>query len=250
MFLSTWKKINLSRIIIFSLAYIAYALFLVLSHTGIYIINILLLVSSVFNGGGSLVVFFIDDEERYKTAKKISKRVRRLMKLAIQVLKVVILVGSFVIYSGKQSDITLALAICMLAITLIGYVFDFIKYLMIKKAKETVKALDKKVEHVKDALHLSRDWNVVFLEDGTKLRFKAKEDVEWWTKYTLRKKKVEDESLVKYNGKLVFFANKDDVKYVTDVRDHEQEFAAIAKHLTDYKYKEVKEDEDTISSNI
>ncbi len=244
MLLSTWKKINLARIIIFSLVYIAYSLYLVVSDTGIYIVDILLFLSAILNAALSFITFFIDDEDKHKLAKKLSKKVKKMTKLFIQALKFIILAGSFVIYADEKSVTTLALAFLMLALTIIGLFIDWLKVFIVRKARDAAKAIDKGVEIVKDALHLSDDWNVVFLEGNRKLRFKAKEDVEWWTKYTLRRKGVEDGSLVKYNGKLVFFATKDDIRYVTDMRGYEKQFQEVSKDLTDYKYKteEVEED--------
>ncbi len=236
MLLSTWKKINLSRIIIFSIAYVVYALYLVIADKGIYIVNVLLLISAILNGILSIIVFFIDDEDAQKSAKKAFKKFKRSVKLGIQVLKLVILIGSFVIFADDKSATSLALACVMLSITIIGIIFDILKAYIAKTAKQAAHSVGKGIEHVKDALRLSDDWNQVSLTDGKKYRFKAKESVEWWTRYMLRKRGVKDGSLVKYGGRLVFFATKDDVSYVTDTRGHEEEFATASKTLTDYKY--------------
>ncbi len=236
MLMSTWKKLNLSRIILFSLAYVVYALYLVISGDGIYIVNVLLLASAVINGVLSVVLFFIDDEDRQKTAKKQFKKFKKTAKLFIQALKLLILAGSFVIYADERTSTSLALATLMLAITLLGVLFDLIKAYMAKKAKQAVHAVGKGIEHVKDALRISDDWNVVTADNGEKYRFKAKEQVEWWTRYVLRKKGVQNGSLVKYGGRLVFFNTSNDVQYVTDVRGQEKQFGAMSATLKDYKY--------------
>ncbi len=236
MLMSTWQKINLSRIVVISLAYVAYALYLVLSNTGIYIVNVLLLISSILNGGLSLFVFFIDDEDEQKSARRIFKKFKKGTKFFIQALKLVILAGAFIIYADEQSKTSFALAFVMLSLTVISIVFDLIKIYLRKTAAVAVNAVEKGIEHLKDALRISADWNQVTLPDGKKYRFKAKEQVEWWTRYVLRKKGVEDGSLVKYDGKLVFFSSPDDVSYVTDTRGEEEAFEHIRQDLKDYKY--------------
>lgn len=236
MYLSTYKKLNLARIIIFTAVYVIYTLFNVVSGRGIKIVSELMLAASLVNAAFSLTILFSDDEDKNKILKRRRKKVKRLLKLIANVLKLFILIGSVVFYFDEKDIGTLCWTIVIIAISVLGCAFDLIKAVIVQTTEGAKISLSYSLERLKKHFGLSKKWKSAVIE-GKKCEFLIGEDAPFYTRLLLRSADLADGTVVNYKGSYVYYESPESIKLLTGYDEYRDDYAYIRSHVKDISDK-------------
>lgn len=236
MYLSTYKKLNLARIIIFTAVYVIYTVVNVMSGKGIKIVSELMLVASLINAAFSLLILFSDDDDKNKILKRRRKKVKRVLKLIANVLKLFILIGSVIFYFDEKDVGTLCWTIVIIAISVIGYAFDLIKEVIVQTTEGAKISLSYSFERVKKHFGLSKKWKSAIIV-GKKCEFLVGEEAPFYTRLLLRSAGLQDGTVVNYKGTYVYYESPLSIKLLTGYDEYKDDYAYIRTHVKDISEK-------------
>ncbi len=229
MYLTTYKKLRIIRIIAFTLVYIIYTSINVAYNGGIKIVSDLMLASAVINAVFSLTAIFIDDDDKTKTIKKHKKVITRTIKLIANLLKLFILIGSLIFYYSDQSLDNLYWTIAIICISVANILLDLLKNLILSTATDLKINSSNMFERIKRVFNCSKVWKKITL-NNKKCYFKIGEEAPFYTRLVLRKLSPQDLTIVNYKGKLIFYENKDNIYMLGSPEEYPKDYDYILSH--------------------
>ncbi len=232
MYLSTYKKLNLARIVIFTTVYVIYTVVNVVLGRGIKIVSELMLVASLVNAAFSLAILFSDDEDKNKILKKRRKKIKKILKLVANVLKLFILIGSVIFYFDEKDLASLCWTIAIIAISVLGYALDLLKVVIVRTTEGAKISLGYSLERVKKRFGISKKWKSAII-DGKKCEFMIGEEAPFYARLLLRRAGIEDGTVVNYKGTYLYFESPSSIRELSGFDEYKDDYRYIRAHVKD-----------------